>query len=170
MKKELRWISKKAMLLLQEEAIAGFGGERGLRDDGLLDSALARPLNLIAYNPESTLSELAASCAHGIAKNHPFVDGNKRAAFLAIGLMLGLNGKRLTASQVDAIETMTAVASGELDERGLAAWVEKNSDTKRAPREEHKRTLPEKSRFLTKTKPAKHGGTDQKPPKKPAKK
>jgi death-on-curing protein len=122
-----RWISKKALLLLHEESIAEFGGARGLRDEGLLDSALARPQNAHAYNPDSTIPKLAAACAYGLAKNYPFVDGNKRVAFLAIGLFLAINGYRLKAGQVDAIKTMMAVASGELDEQGLSAWIGENT-------------------------------------------
>src|SRR6516162_9414338 len=126
-----RWIATKALLLLHEESIAEFGGARGLRDEGLLDSALARPQNVYAYrpqsghayNPDSTIPDLAAAYAYGLAKNHPFVDGNKRVAFLAIGLFLSINGYRLKAGQVDAIKTMIAVASGELDEQGLSVWI-----------------------------------------------
>lgn len=123
---EPRWISKKALLLLHEESIAEFGGVRGLRDEGLLDSALARPPHNHAYNPDSTISDLAASYAFGLAKNHAFVDGNKRAAFLSIGLFLAINGYRLKADQVDAINTMLAVASGDLDEPSLSAWIAAN--------------------------------------------
>ncbi len=118
-----QWISKKALLLLHEESLTEFGGARGLRDEGLLDSALARPENLQAYRPESTMAELAAAYGFGITKNHAFVDGNKRAAFLAIGLFLGINGAWLEAQQVDSIETMLDVASGELSEAGLAVWI-----------------------------------------------
>lgn len=124
---EPRWISKKALLLLHEESLAAFGGARGLRDEGLLDSALARPQNTHAYKAESTVADLAASYAYGLAKNHAFVDGNKRAAFLSIGLFLAINGYRLKADQVDAIKTILAVASGELDEQGLSAWIADNS-------------------------------------------
>lgn len=124
---EPRWLSRKALLLLHEESLATFGGASGLRDEGLLDSALARPRNTQAYSAESTLADLAASNGFGLAKNHAFVDGNKRAAFLAIGVFLAINGHRLVARQVDAIQTILAVAAGELDERGLAAWIQKNS-------------------------------------------
>lgn len=117
---EPRWISKKALLLLHEESIAEFGGARGLADEGLIDSALARPINTYAYKPESTIADLAASCAFGLARNHAFVDGNKRAAFLSIGVFLAINGYRLVADQFDAIQIMLAVAAGEIDERGLA--------------------------------------------------
>jgi death-on-curing protein len=121
-----RWVAKRVLLLLHEESLAEFGGARGLRDEGLLDSALCRPQNAQAYSARTTIAELAASYACGIAKNHAFVDSNKRAAFLSIGLFLGINAHRLTADRVDAIQTMLAVASGELDERGLAAWIGKN--------------------------------------------
>ena len=123
MSAEPRWISKKALLLLHEESLAAFGGARGLRHEGLLDSALARPRNAYAYNAASTVADLAASYAFGIAKNHAFVNGNERAAFLAIGLFFAINSHRLTASPARAIQAMLAVASGELHERGLAVWI-----------------------------------------------
>jgi death-on-curing protein len=126
MTSEPKWISRKALLLLHEESLAAFGGARGLRDEGLLDSALARPQNMHAYNPDSTIADLAASYAFGLAKNHAFVDGNKRAAFLSIGLFLAINGFRLKADQVDAIKTMLALASGDLDEAGLSTWIAAN--------------------------------------------
>lgn len=124
---EPRWISKKALLLLHEESLATFGGATGLRDEGLLDSALARPQNKHVYNADSTMADLAASYAFGLAKNHAFVDGNKRAAFLSIGMFLAINGLKLVASQVDAIQTILAVAAGELDEQGLSVWIHNNS-------------------------------------------
>ena len=130
MTSEPRWVSKKALLLLHEESLATFGGPSGLRDEGLLDSALARPHNTHAYNPESTFADLAAAYGFGLTKNHAFVDGNKRVAFLSIGLFLAINGLTLLANQVDAIETMLAVASGNLDERGLAVWINRNSKLK----------------------------------------
>ena len=130
MTSEPRWVSKKALLLLHEESLATFGGASGLRDEGLLDSALARPHNTHAYNPDSTFADLAAAYGFGLTKNHAFVDGNKRAAFLSIGLFLAINGLTLLANQVDAIETMLAVASGNLDERGLAVWINRNSKLK----------------------------------------
>ena len=123
---EPRWIRKKGLLMLHEESLAMFGGASGLRDEGLLDSALARPLNTHAYNADSTLADLAASYGFGLAKNHAFLDGNKRAAFLSIGVFLSINGHKLVADQVDAIQSMLAVAAGELEEKGLAAWIQKN--------------------------------------------
>jgi death-on-curing protein len=124
---EPRWLSKKALLLLHEESLATFGGASGLRDEGLLDSALARPRNTHAYNADNTMADLAASYAFGLAKNHAFVDGNKRAAFLSIGMFLAINGLKLVADKLDAIKTMLAVAAGELDERGLSTWIRRNS-------------------------------------------
>jgi death on curing protein len=119
---EPRWLSIDALLLLHSESIADHGGNDGLRDQALLESALARPRNLLAYG-EPDLSALAAAYAYGIARNHPFVDGNKRAALLSIGLFLALNGRRLAASQPDAVMAMLALAAGELDEAEIAAWI-----------------------------------------------
>ena len=118
-----RWLDQQALLLLHEESLSTFGGASGLRDEGLLDSALHRPRNLHELGGVSDLSALAAAYAHGLSRNHPFVDGNKRAAFLAIGVFLAINGRRLTASPVEAVVAMTALAAGELDEPTLAAWI-----------------------------------------------
>ncbi len=120
--KNWRWISKQALLLLHAESLAEHGGGQGMRNEGLLDSALARPQNLVAYG-DPDFAELAASYGVGVAKNHPFVDGNKRAALLATGLFLYINGYRLTASQADTTITMLSVAAGELSEEAFAAWL-----------------------------------------------
>jgi death-on-curing protein len=117
-----RWIARPALELLHDESIAEHGGAAGLRDEGLLESALARPLNLAAYG-EPDLAELAAAYGVGLAKNHAFVDGNKRVAFLAVGLFLALNGHRLVATQAEATLTMLAVAAGQMDEAVFAAWL-----------------------------------------------
>ena len=117
-----RWISRKALGLLHAESLAEHGGGAGLRDDGLLESALARPLNLVAYGSPD-FAELAASYGVGIAKNHPFVDGNKRAALLATGLFLHLNGYRLTATQADTTTTMLGVAASDVTEEAFAQWL-----------------------------------------------
>jgi death on curing protein len=116
------WLDKRALVLLHDESLAEHGGAAGLRDEGLLDSALARPLNLLAYG-QPDVSELAAAYGVGLAKNRPFVDGNKRAAFLAAGLFLALNGRRLAASQADATLTLLAVAAGQMDEATFARWL-----------------------------------------------
>ena len=121
-----RWISKSSLLLLHGESLSTHGGAAGLRDEGLLDSALARPLNLVAYaqiDQAPDIAALAASYTSGIAQNHLFVDGNKRAAFLATGLFLYLNGHRLNASQADATITVLGLAAGDLSEDDFAAWL-----------------------------------------------
>jgi death-on-curing protein len=119
-------LDKRLLTLLHDESLALHGGASGLRDEGLLESALARPLNLVAYG-EPDHADLAAAYATGLAKNHAFVDGNKRAAFLAVGLFLGLNGYRLTATQSDATVAVLALAASELGEPEFAAWVRANS-------------------------------------------
>ena len=117
-----RWIDRRALELLHDESIAEHGGASGLRDEGLLESALARAQNLAAYG-EPDVADLAAAYGAGLAQNHPFVDGNKRAAFLAVGLFLALNGQRLVTTQADATLTMLALAAGEIDEPAFAAWL-----------------------------------------------
>lgn len=124
-----RWVSQQALLLLHDESLAEHGGSPGLRDAGLLESALARPKNLAAYESPDHAA-LAASYGVGLAKNHAFVDGNTRAALLAVGLFLYLNGFRLTASQAQATLTMLAVASGELSEEAFAAWLRQHAKKK----------------------------------------
>lgn len=130
MKREPKWLDKRALLLLHEESLAMFGGARGMRDEGLLDSALARPVNQFLYEKAGSLAGLAAAYGFGIAKNHAVVDGNKRAAFLAVGLFLAINGKRLRADPIDAIQMVMALAAGDLDEAGLAQWINANLRSK----------------------------------------
>ena len=117
-----RWVDFPTLMLLHDESLAEHGGASGLRDEGLLRSALARPLNLLAYG-DPDIAELAAAYGVGLAKNHPFVDGNKRAAFLAAGLFLGLNGQRLVTTQADATLTMLDVAASVIDEPTFAQWI-----------------------------------------------
>ncbi len=117
-----RWLNRQALLLLHDESLVDHGGASGIRDEGLLDSALARPRNLALYETPDA-ARLAASYALGLAKNHAFVDGNKRVAFLAAGLFLGLNGYRLRTSQVDATLAVLALAAGEMDELAFADWL-----------------------------------------------
>ena len=107
--------------------LAEHGGPEGLRDSGLLESALARPKNLFLYETEVELSRLAASYALGIVRNHPFVDGNKRVAFIAMALFLALNGLRLKADQVDAYRQIYRAAAGELTEEQLSSWIDANT-------------------------------------------
>ena len=121
-----RWIDRRTLLLLHAESLAEHGGLTGIRDDALLDSALARPRHRLTYRPNTGLPALAASYAFGIAKNHPFADGNKRAAFLSIGLFLGLNGYRLVADKAEAALTMQALSSGQIPEGQLAVWIRRH--------------------------------------------
>lgn len=120
------WIDKRALLMLHSESLAQFSGAVGLRDEGLLDSALARPVNKHTYEGCNDPALLAAAYGYGLARNHPFVDGNKRAAFLAVGVFLAMNGHRLTASPIDAIEAVLALAAGNLEEAQFADWIRKN--------------------------------------------
>ncbi len=123
--REWRWISRRALTLLHDESHAEHGGAPGIRDENLLESALARAQQLAHYGTPD-FAELAASYGYGFAKNHAFVDGNKRACFLSVGLFLALNGYRLTASQAGATLTVLAVASGELTEEAFAQWIRAN--------------------------------------------
>lgn len=120
--KQLRWMQREALLRLHGMSLVQFGGLAGLRDEGLLDSALSRPEQLANYATPD-VADISAAYAFGLAKNHPFVDGNKRAAFLALGLSLRLNGYRLTASQPEATQTILMLAAGDLSEEALATWV-----------------------------------------------
>ena len=121
-----RWIDRTALVLLHDESLAEHGGAAGIRDGGLLDSALARRLNLAAYESPD-FGDLAAAYGVGVARNHPFVDGNKRAAFLAVGLFLALNGYRLVSTQAEATLTMLAVAAEDIDEPAFAGWIREHS-------------------------------------------
>jgi death-on-curing protein len=123
---QFRWVDKRLLITLHDESLAMHGGASGIRDEGLLDSALNRAVNLAMYgNPD--FAELSAAYGVGLAKNHAFIDGNKRAAFLSVGLFLGLNGYKLKATQVDATLTMLAVASSDMDEASFATWLRNNA-------------------------------------------
>lgn len=124
-----RWVDKQLLMMLHDESLALHGGASGVRDEGLLDSAFNRAPNLAMYG-KPNVAQLAAAYGVGLAKNHAFVDGNKRVAFLAVGLFLGLNGCKLVATQVDATLTMLAVASGDMNEQEFAVWIRNNSATR----------------------------------------
>lgn len=116
------WIDPKVLVAVHEEQLAEHGGASGTRDAGLFESALARPQNLAAYG-DPDAAALAAAYDVGLAKNHPFVDGNKRTAFVAVELFLVLNGWELMADDADCVLTMLAVAAGTLDEESFAQWL-----------------------------------------------
>ena len=119
------WVLRETVLALHEQLLAEFGGSPGLRDEGLLDSALGKPQNLLAYG-RPTLFELAASYGFGLVKNHPFIDGNKRAGFTVAVAFLELNGCRFQAGEADAALRTLGLAAGELSEVEYAAWLKAN--------------------------------------------
>lgn len=120
------WLDPRVLLAIHEEQLAEHGGAPGIRDQGLFESAIARAQHLAAYGKPAAAA-LAAAYGFGLARNHPFIDGNKRTAFVAIELFLDLNGFELTASDADAVVTMLALAAGELGEDEFAAWVRANA-------------------------------------------
>jgi len=120
---EPRWLSPVQVLRIHADQIQAHGGSLGVRDRGLLESALERPRNRFLYEPGSDLSALAAAYGFGISSNHPFVDGNKRVAFQAMYLFLGLNAFRIDAPEEDVVALILSLASGNLDESSLAEWL-----------------------------------------------
>lgn len=124
---------REAILAVHDQLLADFGGGAGIRDAGLLDSALGRPENRFAYGDASRV-ELAAAYAFGIVKDHPFVDGNKRTGFTAAIMLLELNGRRFQASEADAVVRTLALAAGAMTEAEYAAWLEANSAPGAGPR------------------------------------
>ena len=127
------WISKQALLLKQAELLRLFGGAEGVRDEGALDSALMRPVNIWSYDNETGIPRLAAAYAFGLVKNHAFIDGNKRTAFIAYVGFLKMNRFNLVAPQPDAYRTMIALATGDMTEQDFAAWIEANMAERRVP-------------------------------------
>jgi death-on-curing protein len=126
-KKAPVWLLRETVLATHDLLIAEFGGAAGVRDGGLLDSALSRPRNLFTYAPASSIFELAASLAFGLIKNHPFLDGNKRVAFTAAVTFLHVNGRRVDATEVDATVRTLALAAGEMTEAEYAGWLKARS-------------------------------------------
>jgi death-on-curing protein len=122
---EPQWLDLELALDIHAEQLALFGGADGVRDVGLLESALARPRKKHAYGTEN-LAELAAAYAFGLARNHPFVDGNKRVAFAAIIVFLGLNEIDFDVSAEEATAMLLGLAAGEIQEEGLARWIRDN--------------------------------------------
>ncbi len=121
--KEPRWLKLVFILAIHADQIQAHGGTPGIRDKGLLLSALERAPNRHRYDPDADLAALAAAYGFGISSNHPFVDGNKRVAFQAMFLFLGLNGLRIDAPEEEVVNLILALASGDLEEAGLADWL-----------------------------------------------
>lgn len=117
------WVVDSVVLAIHEAQLAEHGGITGIRDEGLLSSALARPQHLEAYDESADAASLAAAYAFGISRNHAFLDGNKRTAFVVMELSLNLNGWMLDAKDADCIATMESLAAGALNEKALAAWL-----------------------------------------------
>jgi death-on-curing protein len=124
--KEPVWVLREVVFTLHEQSLAQFGGSAGIRDEGLLDSALGKPHNLFACG-KPNLFDLAASYAFGVVKNHPFIDGNKRTGFIVAVLFLELNGCHFYAGEVDAAICTLALAAGEMSEAAYAEWLKANS-------------------------------------------
>lgn len=126
MKREPRWLSLDAVLAIHDRLIADHGGPSGVRDLGLLQSALAAPRNHLAY-AQGDLFSLASSYANAITKDHPFHDGNKRVAFTLAAVFLELNGMSLNANEGDAVHQVVALSAGDLSMEEFAAWLKANS-------------------------------------------
>ncbi|GAB4440217.1 MAG: type II toxin-antitoxin system death-on-curing family toxin [Turneriella sp.] len=124
--KEPLWLERKAVLTIHEAQIREHGGGYGVRDEGLLESALARPIQLFNYGENPDLFQLAAAYGFGVAKNHPFVDGNKRTAFQCMFVFLYVNNIEINATEVDAVITMLGAADGSIGEKQLADWLRVN--------------------------------------------
>jgi death on curing protein len=120
------WLDERVALALHDRLLALDGGAEGVRDEGLLQSALARPQQLHAYGDRPDIVNLAAAYTFAILRNHPFIDGNKRTGFLVGALFLEINGYRLTASEEDATNAVMGLAAGTLDETEFAAWLRAN--------------------------------------------
>lgn len=120
---EPRWLSRRLVDAIHRDQLRQHGGSPGVRDENALESALARPRNRRAYDPASDLSTLAAAYGYGLATNHPYIDGNKRIAFMAMYVFLGLNGCDLEAPEPEVVEVIIDLAAGRLGEKALAEWL-----------------------------------------------
>ncbi len=125
-----KWLTVDMVRALHAEGVARFGGSAELRDGGLLESGLERARNLYAYGDDPSPFDLAAAVCAGIVKNHPFVDGNKRAGALAAAVFLDLNGYDFRPPEVEVVTMIMGLAAGEIDERALARWITENSAPK----------------------------------------
>jgi death-on-curing protein len=125
-----RWSALATVQAIHAEAVAAYGGSAEIRDPGLLESALDRPRNLLAYGDNPSVFDLAAAYCAGIVGNHPFIDGNKRAGLLAAVAFLDLNGYVLRPQEADAVLAIMALAAGEIDEAALAAWFAEYSEAR----------------------------------------
>lgn len=124
--KQIRFVTLAQAKAIHEQQLSLFGGTTGIIDEGKLESASYRPVNIANYNSDAAMWELAAALGYGIAINHPFVDGNKRTAFIVMAVFLEINQIRLTASEVDVVNIMLGIASGTTSEEMLSDWLKEN--------------------------------------------
>lgn len=130
---EPRWVPRLVLDTAHLDQIREHGGLPGVRDEGGLEAALSRARNRWAYDPSADLAALAAAYGYGLTTGHPYLDGNKRAGFLAMAIFLGLNGLEIEAAEEEVVRTMLAVADGSLDDEGLAGWLRKHVEPLQAP-------------------------------------
>lgn len=129
--KEPKWLSTAIVLSIHADQIREHGGRPGVRDEGLLESALDRPRNRFHYEPESDLADLAAAYGFGIASNHPFIDGNKRVSFQAMYVFLGVNRRTITAAEPEVVRVVLDLAAGQITEEDHADWIRENTAPRR---------------------------------------
>ncbi len=127
MRAEPIWITERMAIAIHNQQIVLFGGVKGILDQGKLSSALARPKQLYTYQPDSSIYQLAATLGWGLANNHPFVDGNKRTAFVVMAVFLKVNEIDLIAHEVEVVNTMLALAAGTMSEEQLSVWLKSQS-------------------------------------------
>lgn len=123
---KIKFVTLAQAIAIHEQQLGLFGGTTGIIDEGKLESALYRPVNIANYNPDATMWELAAALGYGIAINHPFVDGNKRTAFIVMAVFLEINQTRLIATEVDVVNIMLGIATGTTSEEMLSDWLKEN--------------------------------------------
>ncbi len=132
--REPRWVTHVVVDAIHNDMLLTHGGILGLRDENMLESALAGPKQLLSYEPDADLAALAAAYGYGLARNHPYNDGNKRVAFMAMAVFLGLNGLDITAIEAEVVTTIVALTAGEIDEDSLADWLRSHASRRSAAR------------------------------------
>jgi death on curing protein len=126
---ELFWLDERIVRAMHSDQIAQYGGSAGIRDKNLLSASLARPQHLLAYGESPIIFDLAAAYGYGLAKNHPFVDGNKRTAFVAMATFLELNGYSLTVSEPEVVVAMERLAAGLETQESISLWLKENANS-----------------------------------------
>lgn len=124
---QIKFITLAQAKAIHDQQLTLFGGAVGIIDEGKLESALYRSTNIANYNPDASLCDLAAALGYGITINHPFLDGNKRTAFIVMAVFLAINQIELTATEMDVVEIMLGIASGETKEQELSSWLKQNT-------------------------------------------